>query len=60
MRFGDYCKSKAGVVLLNAAAMLVLSIFLLLLGNTGAVIFLIVIVWSLVLGIFFEENIFRN
>ena len=61
MRFGDYCKSKAGVVLLNAAAMLVLSIFLLLLGNTGAVIFLIVIVWILVLGIFLlTEYFFRR
>ena len=60
MRFGDYCKSKAGVVLLNAAAMLVLSIFLLLLGNTGAVIFLIVIVWILVLGIFLLSEYFNH
>jgi len=51
MKFGDYCKSKAPALLINTAALLILSVFLFLLKNTGTVIFLIVIVWVLVLGV---------
>lgn len=52
MRFGDYCKNKAPVLLVNAAALLVLSVFLLLLNNTRTTVFLIAIVWICVLGIY--------
>ena len=61
MRFRDYWKSKAMVLLMNAAALLVLSVFLLLLKNTEAVVFLIAIVWILVLGIsLLAEYFFRH
>lgn len=52
MRFWDYCKDKASVLLLNAAAMMALSVFLFLLKNTETTVFLIVAVWVTVLGVY--------
>lgn len=61
MRFWDYCKSKAPVLLVNAAALMILSVFLLLLKNTGAAVFLIAVVWVLTLGIYLlAEYCFRK
>lgn len=50
MRFWDYLKRKAPVLLLNGAALLVLSLFLLLLDTMGTAVILIVVVWILVLA----------
>lgn len=50
MRFWDYLKGKAPVLLLNGAALLVLSLFLLLLETMGTAVILIVVVWILVLA----------
>lgn len=52
MRFWDYCKDKASVLLLNVAAMMALSVFLFLLKNTETTVFLIVAVWVIVLGVY--------
>lgn len=61
MVFGDYCKSKASVLLINAGALMVLSVFLLLLKNTGTTVFLIAAVWVLTLGIYLlAEYYFRR
>ena len=45
MNLGEYLRDRAPVLLLNAAALLVLSVFLLLTGNTETAVFLIVFVW---------------
>ena len=50
MRFWDYLKSKAPVLLLNGAALLVLFLFLLLLDTMGTAVILIAVVWILVLA----------
>ncbi len=50
MRFWDYLKSKAPVLLLNGAALLALSLFLLLLDTMGTAVILIAVVWILVLA----------
>ena len=44
MRFADYLKSKAPVMLLNGAALLVLSLFLLLTGTMETAVLLIAVV----------------
>lgn len=49
MHFWDYVKNKAPVLLINAAALLCLSVFLLLLKTTGTAVILILIVWIFVL-----------
>lgn len=45
VKFWDYCKDRAGVLLANAAGLLTLSVYLLLLGNTVTVAALIDAVW---------------
>lgn len=61
MSFGDYMKDKALMLLIHAAALLVLSVFLLLLKNTETTVFLVDIVWCLVLGIYLlTEFYFRR
>lgn len=52
MHFLDYLKSKAPVLLINAAALLCLSVFLSLLKTAGTVVILIFIVWIIVLVIY--------
>ena len=51
MKFWDYCKDRAGVLLANAAGLLVLSVYLLLLNTTGTAVFLIDVVWISVLAV---------
>ena len=51
MKFWDYCKDRAGVLLANAAGLLVLSVYLLLLNTAGAAVFLIDVVWVSVLAV---------
>lgn len=53
MRVGDYIRDQAGVLLLNGAGMLFLSIFLLASGNHVSVVVLILIAWILVLAAYF-------
>lgn len=53
MRLGDYIRDQAGVLLLNGAGMLFLSIFLLASGNHVSVVVLILIAWILVLAAYF-------
>ena len=66
MRFGDYCKDKALLLLFNGAALLALSVFLALLGNQKTAIFLIGLVWILVVAgylladYFLRRNYFRE
>lgn len=66
MRFGDYCKDKALLLLFNGAALLALSVFLALLGNQKTAIFLIGLVWILVAAgylladYFLRRNYFRE
>lgn len=66
MKFWDYCKDRAGVLLANAAGLLVLSVYLLLLNTTGTAVFLIDGYGSACwqsgcwCGGIFEENIFRR
>ena len=51
MKFWDYCKDRAGVLLANAAGLLVLSVYLLLLNTMGTAVFLIDVVWISVLAV---------
>lgn len=61
MGFWDYCKDKAPVLLLNVAALMTLSVFLLLLKNTQTAVFLIAAVWIFVLGVYLlVEYYFRR
>ena len=53
MRFADYLKSKAPVMLLNGAALLVLSLFLLLTGTMETAVLLIAVVWVICLAGYF-------
>lgn len=53
MRLEDYIRDKAGVLLLNGAGMLFLSIFLLASGNHMSVVILILIAWILILVAYF-------
>jgi len=61
MNFWDYCKDKAILLIINTSLMLVLSIFLLLVKNTNATVFLIDVIWIIVLCIYlFAEYYFRG
>ena len=66
MNVGEYFRDRSPVLLLNAAALLVLSVFLLLTGNTGTVVFLIAVVWIsvaavwLLAGYSFRSRYFRE
>lgn len=51
MRFADYIKDKTGILLLHAACMLLLFIFLLAMGNSVQVVVLILVAWIAVLGV---------
>jgi len=55
-----YMKDKAAVILINAAALFVLSVYLLLLQNTKSTVFLINIVWVFVLGIYLLIHFFNR
>ncbi len=52
MSFWDYCKGKAEVLLINAGALLVLCVYLLMLNNSETSVFLITVVWIAVLLIY--------
>ncbi len=58
MNLGEYLRDRAPVLLLNAAALLVLSVFLLLTGNTETAVFLIVFVWISVAAVWFLTDWF--
>lgn len=51
MNFGEYCKDKWPILLVNAAAMLAAGLFLISLDTTPSAVWLILILWVLVLGI---------
>lgn len=53
MRLRDYIRDKAGLLLLNGAGMLLLSVFLTASGNHMSVSILILIAWILVLFVYF-------
>lgn len=52
MSFFAFFKDKAPVLLINTAALFVLSLFLLLLNNNETAVVLIIVVWILVLAIY--------
>ena len=50
MRFGAYIKDKMGLILLNGMGMLLLSVFLLAMGNSLPSIALIFLAWGVILA----------
>lgn len=60
MRFWDYLKYKAPVLLINAAAMLCLSAYLLLMKLSGTAVTLILVVWLFVLVIYFFADYYSR
>lgn len=61
MNFFDYLKDKITLLIINISSMLILSIFLLLIKNTGTAIFLIDVVWAIIIVIyFFIDYYFRR
>ena len=60
MSFREFCKSKAGVLLLNAGALLLLSVYLFMLKNTGTAVFIIIIFWILALCVYLLAEYFSR
>ncbi len=56
MRLSEYIRDKAGVLLLNGAGMLLLSVFLLAIGNPLSAAALILIAWCIVLFFYFGAH----
>ena len=53
MRLGDFMRDRAGMLLLNGAGALFLTVFLLAAGNSVSTVALILIAWCLILSFYF-------